>query len=311
MEILMVMVFTNNNSEVAFKLFYLTGAAQTCFYNKIIDGYQKYGVSKTEFPNGTKIINIIKNNNSDDYGLMYNINGEVYEGYYLSGAKHGYGILNSLVENKITKGIFEKDKIKFGRITYKDWIIEGEFINGLKDGYNIEYDGLKRKQYEGQYKNGKKEGIGIKYYDNGNYNYIGYFKNNLEDIFGFMYTSSGKVFYAGHIKKGQKKGFGIYNAYDQNGEKIYQYSGYWINDDKCDGYLLKKYPDGGYFFGFTKMFVYQNFMKYKLGNKEYTGETKFSSTDREGYGETNYSNGIKEEGIYINDSLVLSNINYY
>ena len=48
---------------------------------------------------------------------------------------------------------------------------------------------------------------------------------------------------------------------------------------------------------------------YKLGRKEYIGETKVSSTDREGYGETNYSNGAKEKGIYINDVLVLSKNN--
>ena len=121
-----------------------------------------------------------------------------------------------------------------------------------------------------------------------------------------MYNSSGKVFYAGGIDKGQKRGFGIYYAYDQKGDKLYQYSGNWFDDDKCDGYLLKKYPDGDYFFGKTKMFVYQDFMNYKLGNKTYIGETKISSTKREGYGETNYSDGIEEKGIYINDHLVLN-----
>ena len=119
-----------------------------------------------------------------------------------------------------------------------------------------------------------------------------------------MYTSSGKLFYLGHVDKGNKKGFGIYYAYDQNGKKIYQYSGNWINDDKCDGYLLKKFPNGNYFFGLTKMFVYQDFMKLKLGNMLYIGETKVNSLKREGYGEAKYSNGKKEKGIYINDALV-------
>ena len=53
------------------------------------------------------------------------------------------------------------------------------------------------------------------------------------------------------------------------------------------------------------MFVYQNFMKYKIGNILYIGETKKASKEREGYGETIYSNGTKEKGIYINDALVL------
>ena len=172
--------------------------------------------------------------------------------------------MNSKAENKIKKGLFYKGELKFGSSIYKDWLSEGEFNMGLKDGYIIEYDRLKRKQFEGRYKNGKREGFGIDYYDNGNISYKGYFINDLEDKFGFMYNSSGKVFYAGNIDKGQKKGFGIYYAYDHKGKKLYQYSGNWINDDKCDGYLLKKFPNGNYFFGFTKMFVYQTFMKYKI-----------------------------------------------
>ena len=169
----------------------------------------------------------------------------------------------------------------------------------LEDGYIIEYNGLKRKKFEAKYKNGKKEGFGIKYYDNGNIYYKGFFRNGLEDIFGFMFTSSGKLFYIGHVDKGQKKGFGIYYAYDQEGNKLCQYSGNWINDYNNNGYLSKKYPDGDYFFGFTKMFVYQDFMKIKTGDIIYTGETKLNSTEREGYGETIYPDGtIEKSNIY-------------
>ena len=114
-----------------------------------------------------------------------------------------------------------------------------------------------------------------------------------------------KSFYAGHIDKGQQKGFGIYYAYDQNGKKLYQYSGNWVDDDKCEGYLLKKFPNGDYFFGLTKMSVYQDFVKIKEGERIYIGETKIKSTEREGYGETIYPNGTIEKGIYINDHLVL------
>ena len=295
----------NNDTVEAFKSCDATGEIRFCKYTKIIENYQKFGVVYVEIPNGTKRINIIKNNNYDDFGIMYNSNGELYEGYYTSNARHGYGILNSQSEGIISKGIFYKDKIKFGRREFKNWTIEGEFNMGLKDGYVIEYDELKRKYFEGQYKNGKKEGFGIRYHENGNISYKGFFRNNLEDIFGFMYLGSGKLFYMGHIQKGLKKGFGIYYAYDQKGKILYQYSGNWVNDDICDGYLLKKFPGGDYYFGFTKMFVYQTFMKYKLGNKKYIGETKLNSSEREGYGETTYSNGIKEKGIYINDSLVL------
>ena len=295
----------DDGSIESFKYYGSSGTIKSCIYYKIVDKYQKYGISCIEKANGTKKIRLIKNNNFDDYGIIYGINGELYEGYHLSGVKHGYGILNSQIENKIKTGLFSKDELKLGRIAYKDWIIEGEFRMGLEDGYIIKYDGLKRKQFEGKYKNGKKEGFGISYYDNGNISYKGFFRNNLEDIFGFWYIPSGKLFYVGHIDKGQKKGFGIYYAYDQEGKKLYQYSGNWINDDICDGYLLKKFPNGNYFFGFTKMFVYQDFMKIKTGNIIYTGETKINSIEREGYGETIYPNGTTEKGIFINNRLVL------
>ena len=194
---------TKNETVEAFKFYNISGEIQFCLYNSIIENYQKYGLSQIILPNGIKRINFIKNNNFDDYGIEYNSNGELYEGYYLSGAKHGYGILNSESKKKI--GLFYKNELKFGEIIYTDWIIQGEFNMGLKDGYIIEYDQLKKIQFQGKYKNGKKEGIGISYYNNGNISYKGYFKNNLEDIFGFFYNSSGKLFYFGNIDKGQKK----------------------------------------------------------------------------------------------------------
>ena len=297
--------FAKNDLDTteAFKLYAISGQVEFCLYNKIIEKYQKYGLYYIEKPNGTIQINVIKNNNFDDYGIMYNINGEFYEGYYLGNARHGYGIFNSQAENKTKIGLFDRGELKFGKLLHKDWASEGEFNMGLKNGYIVEYDQLKRKQFEGIYKDGKREGFGINYYDNGNISYKGYFTNNLEDKFGFMYNSAGKVFYVGNIDKGQKRGFGIYYAYGQKGNKLYQYTGNWVDDDKCDGYLLKKYPDGDYFFGYTKMFVYQTFMNYKLGNVIYTGETKVSSTKREGYGETSFSEGNVEKGIYINDVL--------
>ena len=153
----------NDDSIEAYKQYGRLGGIESCIYYKIVDKYQKYGLSSEETSNGTKKIKFIKNNNFDDYGITYNINGELYEGYHLSGVKHGYGILNSQIDNKIQYGSFFKDKLQFGRIETKNWITEGEFKMGLKDGYIIEYDGIKRKQFEGKYKNGKKEGFGIDY----------------------------------------------------------------------------------------------------------------------------------------------------
>lgn len=204
--------FTKNNYNIveAFKLYTLSGQIKICIYNKIKESYQKNGVCFIEYTNGTKKIYEVKKNNFDDYGIVYNLNGEFYEGYNLRGVKHGYGIYNSQVENKIQIGEFDRGELKFGRKIWKDSSTEGEFKMWLEDGYIIEYDRMKRKQFEGHYKDGKKEGFGISYYDNGNISYKGYFTNNLEDKFGSFYNSSGKVFYIGHINKGNRKGFGVY-----------------------------------------------------------------------------------------------------
>ena len=80
----------NMNTKEAYKICEISGEIEFCYFNKIIDKYQKYGVVHIEYPNGTKKINIIKNNNYDDYGIMYDVNGDFYEGYYLSNVKHGY-----------------------------------------------------------------------------------------------------------------------------------------------------------------------------------------------------------------------------
>ena len=41
-------------------------------------------------------------------------------------------------------------------------------------------------------------------------------------------------FYIGHLDKGQKRGFGINYVYEQEENKLYKYSGNWINDNKCE-----------------------------------------------------------------------------
>jgi len=78
--------FTKENQDIEeiFKLYTNFGQVEFCLYTKIIDKYQKYGIYRIERSNGTKEINLIKNNNLDDYGIRYDIKGELYEGYYLS-----------------------------------------------------------------------------------------------------------------------------------------------------------------------------------------------------------------------------------
>ncbi len=56
----------------AYKLYCLSGQIDFCYYNKIIEKYQKNGLYYGELINGTKRIWFIKDNNFDDFGLTYN-----------------------------------------------------------------------------------------------------------------------------------------------------------------------------------------------------------------------------------------------
>ena len=39
------------------------------------------------------------------------------------------------MDNKIQTGLFAKDKLKFGKIEFNNWLIEGEFEEEKEKGY--------------------------------------------------------------------------------------------------------------------------------------------------------------------------------
>jgi len=68
----------------------------------------------------------------------------------------------------------------------------GDWKDNEKDGFGIQYNNNKNKEYEGNFKNGFFEGKGVYYYNNG-YRYEGDWKNNKREGDGIMcYQSGGK-----------------------------------------------------------------------------------------------------------------------
>ena len=170
---------------------------------------------------------------------------------------------------------------------------EGEFKNEIREGFGVFYfsDGI---LYEGEFKNGIIEGYGIYYYSNGDI-YKGEFKHGIREGYGIYYYSKGDK-YEGEFKGGIKEGYGIYyysNKYKYKGEFKY---------DKFEGYGILYSLDGSKYEGQFKNGLKEGYGKiyYSEGDK-YEGE--FKDDVKEGYGIFYYSNGCKYEGEFKNEAF--------
>ena len=113
----------------------------------------------------------------------------LYEGGFLNDEFHGKGIY------------LEID----GSISF-----EGNFINGVRNGFGIDYDlydwNKTGKYYEGQFLNSYWNGSGILYFpESGKINYEGNFLNNQFHGYGILYKESGEVEYEGEFLDGTPK----------------------------------------------------------------------------------------------------------
>ena len=165
-----------------------------------------------------------KENNFDEYGLLFNNAYNYYIGQIENGIAKGKGEL--LINNKV-KYISDFDNNLpngKGEIKYLDEEInyKGDIINGNKNGFGIlEFkDGTK---YEGEFKEDKYNGKGKIIYADGS-EYEGNFNNNLKEGNGVYKWGDGKI-YEGEFKNNIKNGKGklIFN-------KNEFYEGNWIND---------------------------------------------------------------------------------
>jgi radial spoke head protein 1 len=110
----------------------------------------------------------VKNGRPFGVGRMTYRNGEIYEGHFESGKKHGQGVFSYFQNKNYVKyeGNFKDNKLSgTGTMFYKDGTkYSGDFENWLRNGLGtLNYpvkdpqNGLK---YVGNYKNDKKSGAG-------------------------------------------------------------------------------------------------------------------------------------------------------
>ena len=127
---------------------------------------------------------------------------EIYDGAWAKDQRHGTGYqVFALTKDEYSyHGKWRDDCFHGdGLLKYKDGRhYQGNFKEGKKDGYGIEFDKCDKVCYEGEYKGGYRHGKG-KLYSNQE-SYEGKFLNGLRHGFGIVVLQSGSVF-RGHWYK--------------------------------------------------------------------------------------------------------------
>ncbi|PKU69477.1 phosphatidylinositol 4-phosphate 5-kinase 9-like [Dendrobium catenatum] len=146
-------------------------------------------------------------------GIEVYSNGDFYEGEFHRGKCNGNGVYNF-----------------FGHGRY-----EGDWVNGLYDGYGIER-WAKGSRYSGQYRHGLRHGFGVYRFYNGD-SYAGEWVAGQSNGRGVQRCSDGS-FYVGEFKCGVKHGVGFYHF--RNGDK---YMGEYFGD-KIHGFGVYHFANG-------------------------------------------------------------------
>jgi len=160
---------------------------------------------------------------------MTRSNGDIYQGEYVDGKAHGYGVFAD-VEGSIYDGQWSQDKQHGKGIeTWNDngtMRYEGDYVNGAKTGKGkFEYEGS---IYEGDFVDGKFHGTGKYFFADSGKIYRGQFIDNQISGKGVMIFPD-RTIYNGDFKEGKIEGHGTmqYN----NGDR---YIG-GFKDDMKDG----------------------------------------------------------------------------
>ena len=251
----------------------LNGNGTIIFKNNVTyEGFLKYGILNNEdpenpctisFPDGTKYVGTIINNEITGVGTYTFEDGSTYKGEVLNGLREGKGSYKTL------DGIFYEGEWKNGlkhgkgKIIQGNMELEGEWENGILNGKcrikwktgnifdgelinnNMNGNGYmiwfnKNEKYTGMWKNNLQNGYGIHiWYDTKNDNkffrdrYVGEWKDGKRDGYGKFYYSNGNI-YEGQWKNNQKEGFGIFYYQDRS-----KYIGSFKSDNLIDSINLK------------------------------------------------------------------------
>jgi hypothetical protein len=172
----------------------------------------------------------------EGYGVLYMIDGSVYEGCFKANIMEGRGRLLN-VEGFYYEGDFLENKANgFGKFVSLDGIsYVGYWKNEKQNGFGEELypDGSK---YEGNFENGKKSGKGKFIWTDGP-QYEGDFYNNDIHGYGSYRWKDGRL-YQGTWAHNKMEGNGLFVWPDKK-----KYMGSYRNDNK-HGYGVFIWPDG-------------------------------------------------------------------
>ena len=192
---------------------------------------------------------------------IYHNNGNLrYEGGMLRGKRH------SDVDNDVQSkmyfetnqeleyiGGFANDEYNGEDVTIyfkglEDTVFyQGSMLNGLKQGYGIEFSENKKIKYEGYWSFNNKNGPNFSEYDqDGNLMFYGTYENGIRNGHGIEYYQTGKIRYDGLFKN---------NQYDGKNIKVYDKSGNLDFVGECQ--------DGEYVNGFGKMYYDSGILMYE------------------------------------------------
>lgn len=166
---------------------------------------------------------------------------EVYEGEFLNGKKHGYGIYTwddgQRYEGEWRNGVFHG----YGKVTWPDGdTYEGDFRYGTRTGKG-RYEDPEGEIYEGEWNDNKRHGYGKLIYKNGN-RYEGEFSGGLREGRGVLTWRDGGM-YDGEWKKGSREGKGYMEYTDGM-----TYTGDWVGDNR-EGRGILTWVNGGRYEG--------------------------------------------------------------
>ena len=242
----------------------------------------------------------------DDNARLIYSNGNIYEGSFRDGLRHGTGTLSNTDKTYLYKGGWAYDK-KDGKCieVISDETFEGFYKNGIRDGKcTITYNN--KDKFIGNLSNGKKEGYGEQYSFKTKMTYKGEFKNNLYEGNGEIINDNGYYYKGGFLaglrhgdncletKAGVRKYQGQFRRDKINGKGIYEwyegeskgdiYNGEF-KDDLFDGLGTYQYNDGTIYIG-----------EFKRGIKEGKGKVIYSDGS---FYEGEYADGNKSgKGVF-------------
>lgn len=195
--------------------------------------------------------------------------GEIYDGEYKDGMKHGRGKLR-MANGDVYEGEFKEDQMHGrGMIKYQNGdTFDGKFQNGVKNGRGV-FKSKLGAIYDGEYSDDLRNGRGMYTSTDGGV-YEGGWKNDVINGRGVYNYASSDV-YDGEFKNGKKHGKGLFKSADGD-----VYRGHFV--------------DG----------LYEGNGHYKYGNSDvYEGE--FKANKRHGAGVMKYSSGDVYDGEFQND----------